>query len=276
MPGQISFFEDRGNLNGFEPKMKTALDLAVGWGYAQSRRGFDPGNLDYKKIAELARIEYSRPSSEGGRFRAEGVDVFPDSDSLDDRTIVSFTISFEPNDPNFSADRYGAEFSRALQSASTFGHAVVVVRGHADPTTTLVDLMRGGLDRKIIKQTGQSGAYQYFLDGKPLDLTQTEQIVKLVTSGAFESPDHKPRQTMQAALNLSLARAEAVKQSIAEFAREQGVNLDTSQIQPVGAGITEPVIAKPRNLDDAKQNMRVEFRIVRVPAEALNESDFNF
>jgi hypothetical protein len=38
----------------------------------------------------------------------------------------------------------------------------------------------------------------------------------------------------------------------------------------------EPVIPKPRSLQDAKENMRVEFRIVRVPAEAIQESDFDF
>ena len=49
-----------------------------------------------------------------------------------------------------------------------------------------------------------------------------------------------------------------------------------TQIQPVGAGILEPVIPKPRSMAEAKENMRVEFRIVRVPAEAIKESDFDF
>jgi hypothetical protein len=45
---------------------------------------------------------------------------------------------------------------------------------------------------------------------------------------------------------------------------------------PVGAGISDPVIAKPANLNEAKQNMRVEFRIVKVEAEAIQSSDFDF
>jgi outer membrane protein OmpA-like peptidoglycan-associated protein len=81
---------------------------------------------------------------------------------------------------------------------------------------------------------------------------------------------------MQAALNLSHARAAAVKKSLVDFAEQQQVNLDVSQVQPVGAGIVEPVIPRPRSLNEAKENMRVEFRIVRVPAEALNETDFDF
>ncbi len=276
LPGQISFFEDRGNLNGFEPKMKKALDLAVDWGYAKSRLGFDPAGFDYQQIAKLAGISYVKPDLASGRFSGEGVDVFPDSEALDDRTIVSFTINFEPNEQDFSADQYGAEFNRAIQSASTFGNAVVVIRGHADPTKVLVELIRVGMEKGLIKRTGKSGDFQYFLQGRPLDLNQTDKIVELVKTGAFEGQQYRPRQTMQAALNLSQRRAEAVKKSIVGFAQNQGVNLDITQIQPVGAGISEPVIAKPQDMNQARQNMRVEFRIVRVPAETLNESDFNF
>ena len=64
--------------------------------------------------------------------------------------------------------------------------------------------------------------------------------------------------------------------SIIEFAKSKGVQLDKSQIQPVGVGIREPFVAKPANMEQAKQNMRVEFRVVRVPAEASKQADFDF
>ena len=89
-------------------------------------------------------------------------------------------------------------------------------------------------------------------------------------------PDTNPRETMQAALNLSRSRAEAVRDSIVEYAKAKGLNFDKSQIQPVGVGIREPFMAKPTNLEEAKQNMRVEFRIVRVAAEATKAADFDF
>jgi outer membrane protein OmpA-like peptidoglycan-associated protein len=81
---------------------------------------------------------------------------------------------------------------------------------------------------------------------------------------------------MQTALNLARARAEAVRDSIVEYARKKGLNIDRSQIQPVGVGIREPFVAKPKNMDEARQNMRVEFRVVRVPAEATKSGDFDF
>lgn len=275
LPGQIAFFEDTGNLNGFIPKMKAALDMAVNWGYAGMRAGFDPPNFDYKRIAALAGLEYVKPSTQGGRIAGETIDFSPEAE-LDDKTIVSFTINFEPNQSDFSADQYGAEFNRAIQAASTFGNAVVVIRGHADPTKTLQELVKSGLQKKLLTRTGSQPNFRYILNGRPLDINATSQLVELIKSGQFEGTEYKPRETMQAALNLSFARAEAVKNSLVDFARQQKVNLDTSQMQPVGAGILEPVIPRPTNLEEAKENMRVEFRIVRVPAEAIRESDFDF
>jgi hypothetical protein len=153
---------------------------------------------------------------------------------------------------------------------------VVVIRGHADPTKTLQELVKSGLEKGILKRTGTQPNYRYVFKGRPLDINATGELVELIKAGHFEGGDYKPRETMQAALNLSLARAEAVKNSLVDFARQQRVNLDVSQMQPVGAGILEPVIPRPTSLEEAKENMRVEFRIVRVPAEAIRASDFDF
>ena len=276
LPAQIAFFEQSGNLSGFNPKMTAALDMATKWGYAGSRKGFDPSGLDYRKIASASGLEYVEPTK---IVEGEGTTEFL-GDDLDTGTIVSFTISFEPNQTDFSVDRYGSEFDRALQSASTFGGAAVVIRGHSDPTKTLVQLIKAGLNKGVIRRTGQKGNYRYFLNSsggnKELDLSQTDEMVRLIQSGAFEGTAESPLQTMQAALNLSQARAEAVKQAIVNYAKQRDVNVNLSQLQPAGAGISDPVISKPANMAEAKQNMRVEFRIVKVNPEDLSESDFDF
>ncbi|MFO1064164.1 MAG: ABC transporter substrate-binding protein [Pirellulales bacterium] len=113
LPGQIAFFESSGNLSGFEAKTKEALDLAEKWGYAKSRRGFDPAGWSYEEIAKLGGIPYETPKN-AARFEesAEATHQFF-GENLDANTIVSFTISFEPNEQQFSADRYSAEFERA-------------------------------------------------------------------------------------------------------------------------------------------------------------------
>ena len=276
LPGQIAFFNQTGNLSGFEAKMKESLDLATNWGYAKSRNGFEPSGFDYREIAKLAGIPYEEPkASERFSTSAESTGVFF-GENLDANTIVSFTINFEPNQQEFSADRYGAEFNRALKAASTFGNARVVVRGHSDPTKTLLDFVKAGMQRGVIKQSGSQGNYRYFYKEQPLDLGNVKEVMKLIESGAMGGGKDDPMVTMQAALTLSKARADQVKASLLAYAKQQGVTVDLSQITPVGAGISEPVVAKPRSIEEAKENMRVEFRIVKVDAETIAPTDFNF
>lgn len=275
--GQQSFFRDQGNLSGFSSKLKESLDMATSWGYASSRKGFEPNNFTYSKIASLAGLELKELPKSTGRFgeidEAEG-DFF--GDDLDANTIVSFTISFQPNQFEFSTDVYGSEFERALKAASTFGNARVVIRGHADPTKTLQDLVVTGGKKGILKQTGQRGSRKYFVRGKPLDIENMSEVVDLISSGAFSGGDRDPAVRMQAALSLSKRRAENVKKALTNYASQIKANIDLTQITPLGAGISEPVITKPTSIEEAMENMRVEFRIVKVDAETIQPDDFDF
>jgi hypothetical protein len=141
----------------------------------------------------------------------------------------------------------------------------------------LVDLLKAGMDKGVITRQGDKGAYTYKLNGKDLDLSQTKSIENLIKGGAFDgSKEGNPRDTMEAATNLSAARAEAVKKALTEYAKKKSFNLDVSQIRPVGAGISQPVVPRPKNIQDAEKNMRVEFRIIRVDAEALKPTDFDY
>ena len=279
-PGNVSFFTEQNNLHGFDVFQKAALDLAVGRGYARERFGLFPSGLDYKSpvfLSYLTRTSVERSE----RFRAEAVreeiEQLSSGGALDDRTIISFTINFEPNQTVFSAEQYGAEFKRVVETADKFGNAVIAVRGHADPTKTLLDLVKAGMQKGVLKRSGTQGNYSYSLNGQPIELGSTAAITRLIENGAFDGiAEANPRDTMQSALNLSRSRAEAVRESVIEFAKGKGIIIDKSQIQPVGVGIREPFVAKPANMEQAKQNMRVEFRVVRIPAEATKPADFDF
>ncbi len=282
--GQIAFFLDKGNLSGFTGKMGESLNLATLWGYAKGRYGFDPNNFtlegdksDYASIAKMAGIELTglKARENFDKSKAESTDSFL-GENLDANTIVSFTIGFEPDQKDFSADRYGSDFARALREASKFGNARVIIRGHSDPTKTLLDLIKSGIAKGVIQQNGTAGNYRYFMNGKPLDLSRTKEVVELIKGGAFGGGNPDPSVTMQAALNLSKSRADNVFAELQSYAKREGMNIDLSQIVPVGAGVVEPVIAKPKNIEETKENMRVEFRIVKVNPESLAPSDFNF
>ncbi len=163
-----------------------------------------------------------------------------------------------------------------LKAAATFGNARVVIRGHSDPTKTLIDFVKAGMSKGLIKQTGTQGNYRYFYKGAPLDVTNIKGVSELIESGAFAGGKDDPAVTMHAAMDLSKKRADQVRDALAKYAGQLGVKLDLSQITPVGAGIAEPIMAKPTSLEEAKVNMRVEFRIVKVDAETIAPSDFNF
>ena len=279
-PGNVTFFTGTGGLSNFESFQESALELAVRQGYAREKMGLFSSGMNYQSRAFLGYLTRTEAQREE-RFRAEAVieeiEFLGSGEALDDKTILTFTISFEPNQNTFSAVQYGAEFQRVIEAAERFGNAVVVIRGHADPTKTLVELVRAGTAKGILARSGTRGNYRYSLQGRPLQLEDTGKLVDLVTQGAFDGvQEYNPRETMQAALNLSRKRAEEVLDSITAYAASREITLDRSQIQPTGVGIREPFIAKPSNMDEARQNMRVEFRIIRVPAEATTESDFDF
>jgi ABC-type nitrate/sulfonate/bicarbonate transport system substrate-binding protein len=276
LPGQIEFFRTAGNLVGFDAKLSDALDLATAWGYADVRNGFEPAPFDYRSVAKIAGLDYKEPERRERVASPEG-DIFGSDAELDENTILEFTISFDPNQSEFSADRYGAEFRRAVENAARYAGAVVVIRGHSDPTATLREMILGGMSKGTLRRTGSSGNYKYYHNGRPFDPTDFQAVETLIGEGAFDAPPkHRPRAVMQKALNLSVARAAAVKKAIADYAEQAGVRVDLSALTPTGAGISDPVIPKPRSLAEAKENMRVEFPIVRVDAEVLGPDEFDF
>lgn len=279
-PGNVAFFDQKNNLHGFEKMQESALNLAVNLGYAKTRKPLLKSGIDWNAPMFLTYLSKTQ-STQTERFRGEAVqkeiEELSSAGGLDDRTIISFTIAFEPNQMDFDAKTYKAEYDRVIEMADKYGNAVVAIRGHSDPTKTLLDLVKAGISKGILKRSGSSGNYTYSFKGRPLSLDDTPGLVKLIQTGSFDgAADYNPRETMQAALNLSKKRAEAVRNSILAYAKSKGLPFDASQIQSAGAGISEPFIAKPASMDEARKNMRVEFRLMRVAAEAMKKSDFDF
>jgi len=279
-PGNVAFFTREKNLHGFEVFQKNALDLAVGQGYAGIRAGLFSSGLDWNS-ADFTRYLTKTDATVGERFRGEAVleeiEELSAGGALDERTIYAFTINFKPNQTDFGTEQYGSEFQRVVELADRYGNAVVAVRGHADPTKTLMEFVKAGMQKGSLKRVGSKGNYSYSLNGKPLDIESIPTLEKLIMGGEFDGVSgHNPRETMQAALNLSRKRADSVRGSIVNFAKSGGLELDSSQIQPVGVGVREPFIAKPTSMAEAEQNMRVEFRLLRVTAEVSTSSDFDF
>ena len=283
-PGNVSFFNDQTNVvTGFSGFNKSAIDMATSWGFAEKRYNLLPSDLNFSSsrftslLSNTVKMPVQRKRFKKETVRAE-VEAFNEEDVLDEKTLVSFTIQFKPNQEKFSQIEYKEEFDRVVELAAKYGNAAVAIKGHTDPSKTLMTLVKTGIKRNIIKRTGQRGSYKYFMDGKSIRLENTEKLIKLIQQKKFESGTEieSPYQVMRAGLELSEQRAEAVKNAIVNYARQRNVRLEADQIVPIGMGIKEPVIAKPINPEQASENRRVEFALVKVSAETVAEADFDF
>lgn len=287
-PGNTTFFQDKNNLQGFEKFNASALEFAIANGYIQSKIPLLPSGVDFQSAQfkqglksfvqadALVKRLSSQTKFDAAAVRNE-IETLGVGKELDEKTLVSFTIAFAPDQINFNENQYKADFERVLELSSKYGNAALMIEGHSDPTKCLATLVRAGMSKGVITRSGSKGNYQYRLQGRPLDFNNTGNLTKLIEDGYFDgSSKYRPREIMVAAKNLSLKRSISVRNAIFAYATKRNVIIDKSQIQPVGVGILNPVIAKPKNPAEASTNRRVEFRLVKVSAEALKEDDFDF
>jgi len=258
LPGNRAFFKDKGNPSGFIAKQKHALDLAVGEKYAEARATFLPVDFDYKSVAKTAGLD---------------PDIIPQPRvSLPSKVelgeqIFSFTISFKPNQDDFSEEKYGDDFKRAVELASLFGNAVITIRGHVDTTKFLGEFVKAGMLNKEVTRKGEQPNYTYFYKGKKIDLNSARTMK--VVAGIVRKQNYKEAlTTLKLCDKLSQDRADRVHSSLVKYAAGQKLTLDKNQIKSLGMSVLEPVVPKPKNNEEAGKNRRVEFRLYKIKGGA--------
>ncbi len=80
-------------------------------------------------------------------------------------------------------------------------------------------------------------------------------------------PEVMLKRVEQAAKNLSLSRANSVRDALISYAAANGITLDQSQFATIGHGIEKPRYAVPQNDEEWRANMRVVFKIIQIEAE---------
>lgn len=278
-PGNVAFFEETGNTNGFDAFMKSALNLGISQGYIKEKKEFLTSGLDYNSpffVGYLKNTNVTRTK----KFRAEAMEAeiaALNAGELDERRIDYFTIPFPPEGDSFEEKNYKEQFQRTIEWAGKYGNAGIAIRGHADPAWTIIQLVQAGIKKGIINRSGTKGNYTYYFEGQPLNLGSTAKIVAMIKDGKFDGiAEHNPKEAMGAALALSKSRAQAFIDATKEYAKSKELVFDPSQLVPVGVGITEPLIPKPRNMEEASKNMRAEITLIRVSAEVKSDSDFDY
>ncbi|MEN8261505.1 MAG: ABC transporter substrate-binding protein [Pseudomonadota bacterium] len=229
----VKFFSDAHYPRGMSRLTREIQTALAPLGLASGRGRLEHANLDYPALKDgLKDVAASEtPRFDAGKV-AGVVAKKQQQGTLDDDELFSFEVFFKPNQKVFSADLYQSDFDRVIEYAFTYGGALITVEGHSDPMRYLKLKKKGG-----------------------------NQVVL--------------RQTRQSAKNLSLSRAMAVRQAIIDYAASTQVPLDESQFAVVGHGIEAPKSGTcgsdpcaPQTEQEWRDNMRVQFRIIQVEAEA--------
>jgi ABC-type nitrate/sulfonate/bicarbonate transport system substrate-binding protein/outer membrane protein OmpA-like peptidoglycan-associated protein len=232
--GNDAFFGKANNPRGFGQLNKEIAGAFGAVGLVGQAAALDHAKLDYGRLAGGSSAP--APAAEAPRFDSEKVATIVQRKQAQGRLgegeLFSFEVLFQPNQDKFPAELYTDAFKRVASLAATYGGAVITVEGHSDPMAYL--------------KARKDGASQVVLG-----------------------------RTQQSAKNLSLSRSVAVRDSIVAFAKSQGISLDPSQFAVVGHGIAQPKSGMcgsepcaPKDEQAWKSNMRVEFRIIQIEAEA--------
>ena len=236
LAGNREFFTAANNPRGFGALNKE-IGAAFGTiGLASQAAALDHAKLDYGRIGGGTSSPAAAPPAEAQRFDSAKVATIvakrQQQGNLGEGELFSFEVLFGPNQDKFPAELYADAFKKVASLAKTYGGAVITVEGHSDPMAYL--------------RARKDGASQVVLG-----------------------------RTQQSAKNLSLARSVAVRDSVVSFAKKQGISIDPSQFAVVGHGIAQPKSGMcgsepcaPKSEQEWKSNMRVEFRIIQIEAEA--------
>jgi ABC-type nitrate/sulfonate/bicarbonate transport system substrate-binding protein len=290
LPGNETFFKDKGNLSGFPFKQKQACELPADPSKQPAKAApnlFLAAEVRYPYIRKIGELRGKKP--EGGRFTGVAeIKIEPSTE------IYRFRVGFQPNETKFDEKVYAADFQRALEVASLFGNTVVAIRGHADPSLLLArfvqaatrkGLIRGGGEVQTVAQDGTKiyKVYTVLADGSKLNVvTDTKKILEMIHKQPAGSlvfgnpPDNGTMDRAAADLQvLSEGRAQNVQKSLTKYAENHGLVVDPSQIRTQGVGVSEPEHGCPNSDEDAASNRRVEFIIIKVPADKVNTDEFD-
>jgi len=231
--GNLKFFIDANYPRNFGAIATEASSSLYGLGLLKSSNSkLVNADLNYKSLA----TNFTQVSVESPRFDSSKVSALvsrkQQQGSLADDELYSFEVFFAPNQNNFSADLYKADFDQVIELAATYGGAIITVEGHSDPSNYLRSKKKGS---------------------QPVVLGRIKQSAK----------------------NLSVTRAQTVRNSILQYAQLKSVIMDESQFEPLGLGIAQPATGicgvdpcAPQNAKEWRSNMRVVFRIISVEAES--------
>ncbi|MFC1849704.1 nitrate ABC transporter substrate-binding protein [candidate division CSSED10-310 bacterium] len=237
-PGNVDFFTNKGNLNNFERTCHRIQSFLVRENYISRNTSLSDAGWNYNNWKQYLKDTTSVPTKRfAPQKTTKRLAEKQARGNLDQDVLFEFTIHFKPNQNTFEQKVYGTDFKKAIEIAGRYGGAVVQIAGHSDPMAILKT-------QKKISDAQKAGKND-LSKGFELKLDMQKKAVK----------------------NLSLTRANNVRDALIAYAGKEGITIDPSQFTVAGFGIGDPIYSKPKTKEQWLANMRVAFRIIKVEAE---------
>jgi hypothetical protein len=231
--GNVDFLASSSYPRRFDVLDRETRKAVTGLGLARGESPLEEATLDYTALRRgLSNANAGAEVAFNKDAVASIVTRKQQQDTLAEGELFSFEIYFEPNQNDFSADLYAADFEKVTQLAATYGGAIITVEGHSDPLEWL---------RK--KKQGESA----------LVLSQQKQSARNLSLARAASV----RDSV-----IRYAKAKNVSLNPDQFA------LVPHGISKPKSGICGGDPCPPRTEKEWRDNMRVQFRIIQVEAES--------
>jgi len=230
--GNVKFFTDRNNPRSFERVWNEVQSGLIDLGVMVKKVPLVWAEWDFNKLkaglTDLAGVE--APKFDEAKV-AQVVTQKQQMGTLEEGTLFSFEVFFQPNQKAFEPDLYEDAFKRAIEMASTYGGSLIVIEGHSDPLGYLKRLKSGASAPELnqIKQAAKNLSYAR---------------VNAVRDALIEYARSK---------NITLDPSQFSTVGYGIMKPKSGMDGDTPRA--------------PKNKNEWLANMRVEFRMIQVEAE---------
>lgn len=240
--GDCTFVGFKGNTDFFTndsfPRRLSVVSREVQAGLSQMRlisgdHQFATASFDYAELQKgLAKTDNVESMTFDPEAVAKIIEAKAKSGALENAGVISFEVTFQPNQSTFDSSLYETEFNRVIDMASTYGGAVITVEGHSDPLGYLKKQQAGATPVQLrdIKQSA-----------KNLSLTRAMAVRDSIVAYGESR-------------NISMVRD--------QFATV-GHGIEKPK---TGVENGEPL--PPKTEAEWKSNMRVQFQLVPVESEA--------
>jgi len=281
-----SFVGHAGNVKFFDPSDPVGMtkfsemgnDLAIALSITTERVAMRGSPIDWGHSVFSGLS--SRNLTAGPKLKIEATKAelqkMSDEGIVAGNTMLSFSATFGEDETAIDLAQYNDEFDAVIRAYQSYTQAPVVIRGHVDPTVLVATIIKAGMSRGEIKQSGTIGAFTYTYNGEVLDLRKIGPWLKLLEQPgyALDASGNPLTDWVRQAEEKSRLRVEVIKQGLLEYAKSKGTPLDESRIHTEAVGVRDPLIAKARSKEEAQMNRRVEFSLVKVSLEAATTNDF--